>query len=128
MTVLTDVGREYLDDLQYGRVSDPIDTIAVGIGDAPESAANTDLDEQIYESTVDNANVEFEPVPETTAATYASIDIRGGHEVPANSEITEMGIFCGPEDVLVYRDVQNAQIVESGVQITLRLRLDTEAL
>lgn len=128
MTVLTDDGREYLDDYLYGRQTAPIDTIAVGTGDEPESYENSTLANEVYRSDVTNSNVRFPSVPDTSSSTFASIDIRGGLEVPADSEITEVGVFIGGEDVLVFRDVRSSVTVESGVEVTLRLRIDLEEL
>lgn len=128
MTTLVDVGRAYLDDYLYGRESDPIDTIAVGTGDSPESTEDKALSNEVYRSDVTNENVRFPEVPDTTSSTYASIDVVGGLEVPAETEITEVGVFIGGQNVLIYRDVRNPVTVESGVEVTLRLRLDLEAI
>lgn len=125
MTVLTNEGRAYLDDLRYGRVTDPIDTIAVGVGDQPESIDNETLDQQVYVSDTGNANVRFSKVPNFDAATYGAIDLHGGTEVPGGTEITELGVMVGAQDVLVWRDVKAPVVIEPGLEVTLRLRMNT---
>ena len=125
MTVLTNDGRSYLDDLQFGRTTDPINAIAVGTGSAPESIQDSQLDNQVYISTAENANVRFSPVPDYPSSTYAAIDLHGGTEVPAGTEITEIGLFVGAQNILVYRDVTAPVTVESGLEVTRRLRVNT---
>lgn len=128
MTVLTNEGRAYLDDLRFGRVTDPIDTIAVGIGDQPESIDNEELDERVYISSAENANVRFTPVPNYDSATYGAIDLHGGTEVPGGTEITELGVMVGGQDVLVWRDVKAPVVIEAGLEVTLRLRMNTNRI
>lgn len=128
MTILTDSGRAYIDDYLYGRTTAPIDTIAVGTGDAPESTEDEELSNEIYRSNISNENVMFPEVPDTIASTYASIDIHGGLEVPVETEVTEVGVFVGETDQLIYRDVRSSVTIENGVGVTLRLRLDLEAI
>lgn len=124
MTVLTNVGRAYLDDLQFGRVNAPIDAIAVGVGSAPESIQDEALDDQIYWSTDENQNVRFSPVPDYPSSTYAAIDLHGGTEVPAGTQITEIGLFVSDLNTLVYRDVTAPVTVEAGLEVTRRLRVN----
>lgn len=128
MTVLTNDGRAYLDDLRFGRVTDPIDTIAVGVGDMPEGIENEELDDHVYTSNATNANVRFSKVPNYDAATYGAIDLHGGTEVPGGTEITELGVMVGAQDILVFRDVKAPVVIEPGLEVTLRLRMNTNRL
>lgn len=128
MTVLTNDGREYLNDLRFGRETDPIDTIAVGVGDQPESIDNQTLDDQVYISSAENANVRFSKVPNFPTSTYGAIDLHGGTEVPAGTEITELGVMVGAQDVLVWRDIKAPVVIEAGLEVTLRLRMNTNRI
>ena len=125
MTVLTNAGRAYLDDLQFGRATDPIDAIAVGTGSSPESIQDVALDNQVYMSTDENQNVRFSSVPDYPSSTYAAIDLHGGTEVPADTQITEIGLIVSAQDILVYRDVTAPVTVEAGLEVTRRLRVNT---
>lgn len=125
MTVFTNDGRAYLDDLRFGRVTDPIDTIKVGVGTAPESIDDQTLDDHVYTSHVSNSNVRFSPVPNFPSSTYGAIDLHGGTEVPGGTEITELGVYVGAQDLLVFRDVKAPVVIEPGLEVTLRLRMNT---
>lgn len=127
MTILTDEGMQYLHDHDFGREDDPIDTMAVGTGTAPESIDDTALDNEIYRSSKDNNDVRFPRVPDEHAASYGAIDIVGGHpDIPAETEITEIGVLIGEQDVLIYREVRSPIIAENGVETTLQVRMDDE--
>lgn len=125
MTVLTEDGRTYLNDLRFGRTTDPIDTIAVGVGTAPESFDNKTLAEEVYRSSEVNNNVRFVPDPNDPTATIGAIDLQGGLEVPAGTGITEIGFFVGPQNLLVGRDVMSVVTIDSGLERTLQMRMTT---
>lgn len=124
MTVLTDDGIAYLNDLRFGRETDPIDTVAVGVGTAPESFVDSTLANEVYRSSVTNNNVRFVPDPDTpTSATIGAIDLQGGLEVPAETDITEIGFVVGPQNILVGRDVMSAVTIPNGIERTLQMRM-----
>lgn len=127
MTVLTDQGLQYINDYTFGRETDPIDTMAVGTGTAAESTGDTTLENELYRSSASNADVRFPPVPDALASTYGAIDVVGGHpDIPAETELTEIGVLVGAQDVLVYREVRSPVIAENGIETTLQVRMDDD--
>lgn len=126
MTTLTDDGLAYLADHAAGVVPEPINTVAVGTGTAPEAHADSSLDSPIYRASTASDNARLVP-SETDATRYQGvIDVTGGNEVPAGTEITEIALMVAREndpDILVMREVQSASIVDAGHVVSYGLPL-----
>jgi hypothetical protein len=100
---ITDVGREYIADRAIGNTTERIDTIAVGDSTGTVSDSNTLLDSPLYSADDSNNNV----IVETTSNigdVRAEITVTAGSDpsdnVPANSEISEFGLFSNGTLVL----------------------------
>lgn len=93
MVTTTNVGLEWLGDKTLDKVSSHIDTIAVGTG-KNESRDATTLGNEEYRADDSTSVVEF--VETGDQGQYeARIEVQGGTEVPANTKITEVGVFAG---------------------------------
>lgn len=113
MTTTTDNGLDYLRDRAIGDASGPIDTIVVGTGSGSESQTASSVDSNVYTGVSSDSNIEFEPVSQT-GRLEAIITVKGGTEVPADTNITEMAIRASSDGVLVSIDNFDAVPVEGG--------------
>ena len=113
MTTTTDNGLDYLRDRAIGDASGPIDTIVLGTGSGSESQTASSVDSSVYTGVVTDNNIEFKPTG-TTGRLEAIITVKGGTEVPANTDITEMAIRASGDGVLVSIDNFTAVTVEGG--------------
>jgi len=93
MATLTDDGLVWLGDKALDDVNTRIDAIAVGTGQNESGDAST-LGNEVYRADYTMANVEFVDVT-GPGAFEGHIEVQGGTEVPANTQITEIGVFAG---------------------------------
>lgn len=121
MTVDTNAGREAIADHLMGGF---IDTIAVGTGTQGESTGLTALANEVYRNDTSTSIVRFEVAPDTPGVYEAIIEITGGDEVPAGTEITEVGVIIGTSDTLTQYDTSGTREIEAGhtTEITTPLR------
>lgn len=94
MTTITDTGLEWISDVILGSVTEEIDAIAVGSGTGAEGNGATSLTTEEYRAQKSNEDVVFTET-DATGAFEAIITITGGQEVPAGTQITEIGVFGG---------------------------------
>jgi hypothetical protein len=92
MTTLTDVGLEAIADIILGLTNTRIDALAVGTATGTETAGTTALGNEIFRADVSNTKVSLVDVG-PGGETEASIVIKGGLDVPAGSQVTEVGVF-----------------------------------
>lgn len=111
MTTITDNGLEFVGDRLIGNNSAVINTIAVGTGQN-ESNSATALGNQEYSATDTSNNVEIVET-DTTGEIEFAITLKGGTEVPPNTEITEIGLFTDA-GTLVVIDAFSSVTVEDG--------------
>lgn len=93
MATLTDDGLVWLGDKALDGVDSRIDAVAVGTGQN-ESGDASSLGNEAYRADYTMANVEFADVS-GLGAFEARIEVQGGTEVPAKTEISEIGVFAG---------------------------------
>jgi hypothetical protein len=92
MTTLTDVGLEAIADIVLGLTNTRIDTLAVGTATGTETAGATSLGNEIFRANVSDTNISLvDSGP--GGQTEASIVVKGGLDIPAGSQITEVGVF-----------------------------------
>jgi len=116
MTTATDDGLEALSDAAHGFTSDEIDAIAVGTGTGNEATGATSLASEAYRADRTSEDVEFVET-DATGAVEAIITVTGGQEVPADTDITEIGVFIGETNgnaTLLIIDEFAAVTVEDG--------------
>lgn len=111
MTTVTDNGLEFVGDRLIGNSSAVINTVAVGTG-KNESSSATGLGNQEYSATDTSNNVEILETG-TTGEIEFVITLKGGTEVPANTDITETGLFTD-DGTLVVIDEFSSVTVEDG--------------
>lgn len=121
MTTTTNVGLEYLSDLAFGNETAPMDTIAVGTGDAAESSTDTSLSNEVYRSS-ESSEITFLDM-DADGVYEAIITLKGGTQIPGGTQITETGVIVGTNDTLIVRDTHGAITVESGhtVEFTVEI-------
>lgn len=115
MTTITDAGLEWKAGSLVGN-HDHLDAVAVGSGSGAEATGSTSLANQEYKAQVSNEDVVIQETS-SQGGLEAIITVTGGQEVPADTEITEIGVFGGAnggEDVLVVVDEFAAVTVEQG--------------
>lgn len=111
MTTITDDGLEFVGDRLIGNSSAVINTVAVGTGQN-ESSDATALGNQEYSATDSSNNVEILETG-TTGEIEFVITLKGGTEVPANTDVTEIGLFTD-DGTLVVIDEFSGVTVEDG--------------
>ena len=114
-STITDDGLEWLGDRAAGLASGPIDAVAVGTGTDPPSVD----DEGLQAEEARDLDGVFEAGPGIEE--YA-IEISGGLEVPADTEITEFGLFAG--NTLVLREVRAPVTINAGERSEFRVPLE----
>lgn len=104
MTTFTDDAREWLADLSLGNVSTQIDAVAIGTGKNEGPGASA-LANQEYRTDTGDPNV---TITDTGTGSYSvALQVTGGTEIPAGTQITEMGILAdgiGGGGILVFID------------------------
>ena len=102
MTTITDAGLEWLRNSVIGEAPGEIHRIAVGTGTGSEHPESDGLDNEVYSATGESPNAEIIPLDEP-GHFEAIIQVKGGTEVDAGTEITEFGVFVVlPEEVLLF--------------------------
>jgi len=104
----------------YDRPKLYVNTIAVGDGTGPVSETDTDMSSELY-STNPNAKYAIDGV-ERGERVY-TIVITGGVEVPADSQISEFGLFDDTGSML-YHETRDAITISQGVTQEFRVRFD----
>jgi hypothetical protein len=126
----------------HGEVAGELDTIKVGTGTAAESAVDTGLAEQAY-ATSEPAEINLIESADGTKRGYY-VELAGAQNVPAETAITEMGIFVSGTaddgtaidfgdlaqytdadgDLMYVRDTESAKVVGEGSLVIEQLTLD----
>lgn len=114
MTTVTDDGLEWQGDRAISDVP-KIDTIALGTGQNEQNGASQ-LGDEVHRADVNNSNVELLETGDL-GEFEAVIRVKGGTEVPPNTEISEIGVLAGGSDgggTLVIIDEFASVPVEDG--------------
>lgn len=128
MTTITDNGLEAVGGSFIGAGSGQVDALAVGSGVDSESPTATALDTEEHRAAVSDGNVDIISTGATGAAELV-IRIKGGLEVPAETEISETGAFingAGGGGTLILIDNFNPVVVESGHTEEFIIPVDTQ--
>jgi len=107
MVTVTDDGLEKIGDEMLAAY----DEIAVGTGTTGDVPGDSSLESEVYRAQVEDSIVSFTET-DATGGFEAKIEVGGGLEVPAGTDISEIGLFA--DGVLVVRDVFAAVTVEDG--------------
>jgi hypothetical protein len=116
MTTTTDVGLEAISDVLIGSRTAQIDALAIGTGTGTEATTATALGSEVFRASVSDSNVEL---IETGATGEAELILRvkGGTDVSAGTDITEVGAFidgAGGGGELTVIDNFASIIIETG--------------
>jgi hypothetical protein len=116
MTTTTDIGLEAIGDILIGNRAAEIDALAIGTGTGTESTGATSLGSEVFRANVSDSNVELiETGP--TGETELIIRFKGGLDVTAGTDVTEVGAFLdgsGGGGTLLLIDNFPAVTVETG--------------
>lgn len=116
MTTTTDNGLEVLGDLLIGNSSQEINALAIGSATGTEVTDATSLGTQEASAVISDNNA---AIVETgvTGESELIIRVKGGLEVPAGTEITEIGAFAGGASgsgTLIFVDNFSPVLIEAG--------------
>jgi|APHM01.1.fsa_nt_gi hypothetical protein len=94
MTTTTDAGLEAISDILIGNRTAQIDALAIGTGTGTEGTGATSLGSEAFRANTSDSNVELiETGP--TGETELILRVKGGNDVSAGTDITEIGAFIG---------------------------------
>lgn len=123
-SAVTNFGRNYIVNRVLDGDGAPEQTkIAVGTGTTTASASDSSMESEEHVSDFSDGNANLYKVAGADGIYRANIEISGGVEVPAGTDVTEFGIKTSNGD-LVYREVRNATTVGSGERISFELEIE----
>lgn len=120
--VITDVGRDIIEEIVVGESSAVLDEIAVGNATSGPSTSDTSMTSELHSADSSSSGVSATAGTGTGELQF-DISVTGGTEVPADAEITEIGIKAS-DGTLVYHEIRSTAIdVPSGVTKTIEVKL-----
>lgn len=125
MTTVTDDGLDWYRDRALGNTTGELDTVAVGTGADSEATDTDTLANLAYSATTASNNVEILTLADP-GDSVAVIRVKGGTEVPADTELTEIGVLVGELDELVVVDNFEPILVEAGRTEELSTKIPIE--
>lgn len=130
MVTPTDDGIEWIGQYLAGKAPGPLDTMAVGTGTGAEAATATELQSETYRATITDSVVEFVQDSGDATIQYAVIELTGGLELPADTGITEVGVFttATTPETLVWYDVSSPVPFPSGSKNKLIIPMDFDRI
>lgn len=117
---ITGTGR----DLVAEQVVSEITAIAIGTGTTTPTESDTSLESPEFQAGV-TANTASASVTGETGRFQVSLRVVGGSTVPADTELTELGVFT--DDGLIYREVKDPRSVGAGQSIQIETELQVLA-
>jgi hypothetical protein len=121
--IIPDDGLEWASQkLLDNNVGEALYIVAVGDGTNSPSPGDTSLQSELYRADDDDSNCTVEPAS-GTGDIVARITVSGGNEVPADADITELGLFVSDGSTLLYREVNDAVTVGSGERQTFEFEV-----
>lgn len=118
---VTDDGLDFFAEVvTNSSFTDVIDTIAVGDGVSNPSTTDQSMQNKLYSADTSSSNIEVKR-GQSTGVIVFDITVSGGTEVPAGSDITELG-FKSTSGDLLYRELRsNAETVNAGQTKTFEI-------
>jgi len=113
MTTITDTAFDWYQERAIGATDAVIDTVAVGNGTGSESDPSSGLSNTVYQGTTALNIVEISPGA-NLGELVAEIEVTGGTEIPAGTEVSEMMASVSGDSVIIGVDNFSAVPVESG--------------
>lgn len=119
----TNTGQDWLSEKAVGNVpNEELYIIAVGTGTTDPTESDTSLQSEVYRSNDGNTNCTVDTTT-NTGEIVGRITVSGGTEVPAGTDITEIGLFVDDGSTLVFREVRTAVTIESGDRKTFEFTI-----
>jgi hypothetical protein len=125
--IIPDEGLEWVTDKTFG--SNPSEyayIVAVGDGQSSPSPGDTELDNEVYRSNDDSNDCTVEKTSATEIT--ARITLSGGLQIPADTDVNELGIFISDGTTLLYREVNDTVTIGSGEKQTFETIVNVENL
>jgi len=123
-SIVTEFGRDWIANrVIHGDEYPEQQYIAVGTGTTDPTELDTELEQQVYSVSFENANANIYTVDEAAGVYRADITISGGIEVDPGTDISEFGILTEDED-LVYRETRDSTTIGSGARISFELEVE----
>lgn len=123
-SAVTTFGKNYYVNRTVDGDSYPEQTkMVVGSGTTSASESDTSLETLEYEAQFTDANANLYKVASADGVYRANIEISGGVEVPAGTDIAELGIKTSNDD-LVYREVRNVTTIRAGERISFEIEIE----
>jgi hypothetical protein len=113
---ITGTGR----NLVAKQVVSEITAIAIGTGTTDPTESDTSLESPEFQADI-TANSASASVTGETGEFQVSLRVIGGSTVPADTELTELGVFT--DDGLIYREVTDPRSVGAGQSIQIETEL-----
>ena len=117
MTIITNDGLKWYRDISVGD-DENIDAVALGTGITETSISDTSLQNEVYRGTKSDINVTIRK-GDNYNEFDVYIDVTGGSQISAGTEITEIGVFAESgtsDEVMIARDVFNSVELVSGIK------------
>ena len=118
MTTVTDAALDWYHSKSLDRDDARIDMIAVGSGTDSEGQNATGLTTEEYRAHEDNTNIEFVEQPQP-GVMEAVIRVKGGTEVPADTDISELMVVVSGDFVVGDEDQEVVIAVDNFSGITV---------
>lgn len=136
-TINPDEGLEWFAERALGvegAENEKIYSIAVGSGTTAVDPNDTQLAQEEYRGQSIDSNVVFTDTSPAIGEIQCRITISGGTEVPADTSITEFGVFARDpsidesnvtetDDTLIHREVRSGITLESGDRKTFEFNI-----
>lgn len=113
MTTATDAALDWYQNRSIGNSSAVVDTIAVGSGTGSESSTSSGLSSEEYRASTSDQNVEITKTA-NLGEVDVTIEVTGGTEVAAGTEISEMMAYISAENIVVAVDNFSGVTVGAG--------------
>lgn len=144
-TVIPDEALEWFAEKSINdssRTAEQIYDVGVGSGSAGVTSADTQLDVQEFRGNSSDSIITISDTSPAIGELQITITINGGTEVPADTEITELGVWArdpaqtdsdfengnqitnDADDTMIYRELRPGVILSSGDQKTFQFTID----
>lgn len=110
----TNGGLTVLLDRLHDDTANGIEAVALGDGTSPVSATDTAMQNELHRGAFTRVDT-----PDSTTREFV-ISVTGGTEIPADSTISEFGLFnstTAGAGTLIYHEVRNPVTVRQGVTV-----------
>lgn len=99
-------------------VGEYVDTMAIGTGTTAPTASDAQLENEVYRASTGDAPLNWVDDPDVPGRYEAKLNVTGGDEIPAGTQITEAALIISSESQLYSRDTFGVKEATAGEGIT----------